>query len=74
MMVLMLKEGEKGPRVHFLASVAILSTCTLSHVTPGGYTIRCHLGGHLPDGEVSQQAEGGHGASRGARHLKYVVF
>ena len=26
MMALMLKEGEKGPRVHFLASVAILRT------------------------------------------------
>ena len=34
MMVLMLKEGEKGPRVHFLASVAILRTCEV--ISPMG--------------------------------------
>ena len=39
-MVLMLKDGEKGPRVHFLASVAILRTWEV--ISPMGRSARRH--------------------------------
>ena len=39
-MVLMLNEGEKGPRVHFLASVAILRTWEV--ISPMGRSARRH--------------------------------